>query len=242
MSILLITKINGSPFAFNNALKQMKCNSSDEIYALGNIAGKNEFIFTLLRDLITRHNFHPIMGKNDAMFLVWLLSKRYPESPCSKYLESSNSLNSWETAYDISKISTQELDIYISWINSWPCAINLSNAYLLSSISDFILSEDDLIELAKLHHEDIRESYRKCKIYSPFSDPLIESLQSPTYQFLFDTSKEIYVGDSSNLDPSLMKNPTIICLGRDYHDGLSIMNLDTKEQINGILETEAKWA
>ena len=136
---LIASGIRGSLPAFKNALEEIGYRPEDDLYLLGDIAGDSVFVFDLFRQLMEMKNVHPIMGRMDVSFQNWLLAKRYPEAAPSKAVRG---YQSWEEA--MKGTSNQEIDHIISWIDSWPCAINLPDAFLLYAISINISSERDI--------------------------------------------------------------------------------------------------
>lgn len=219
-----------------NALEEIGYKNGDELYLLGDIAGKSATVFELFRKLRSMSGIYPIMGQEDVHFQNWLLARRYPEAVPAKAVKG---YPVWEDV--VNNISEYEIDGLISWIDSWPCAVELDEAFLLYSISSNILSNEELSSLSKKHRIGTVERFRNCLIPMEFRDEMISKLTMPTYGLMFTPNRKIFVGNRSNLIGSAVAESLIIKPGS--LNGVSVIDIDNpKHAVMGCLPVKFIWA
>ena len=213
--------IRGCLPAFMNALEEIGYKNGDELYLLGDIAGKSATIFELFRKLRSMNGIHPVKGLEDVHFQNWLLSKRYPEVVPAKAVKR---YPVWEDV--VKNISEYEIDGLISWIDSWPCAVELNEAFLLYSISSNIFSNEELSMLSEEHGIDTNETISKLTI--------------PTSRLMFTPNRKIFVGNRSNLIGFAAAENLIIKPGS--RNGVSVIDIDNpKHAVTGCLPVKFIW-
>ena len=227
--------IRGCLPAFMNALEEIGYKDGDELYLLGDIAGDCATVFELFRKLRGMNGIHPVMGLEDVHFQNWLLARRYPEAVPSKAVKG---YPVWEDVVD--NISEYEIDGLISWIDSWPCAVELDDAFLLYSISSNILSNEELSSLSKKHRTGSVERFRNCLIPMEFRDEMISKLTTPTSRLMFTPNKKIFVGNCLNLIESAAAE-SLIVKSRSLN-GVSVIDMDNpKHAVTGCLPVKFIW-
>lgn len=227
--------IRGCLPAFMNALEEIGYKNGDELYLLGDIAGDCATVFELFRKLKGMNGIHPVMGQEDVHFQNWLLARRYPEAVPSKAVKG---YPVWGDV--VNDISEYEIDSLISWIDSWPCAVELDEAFLLYSISSNIFSNEDLSTLSKKHRVGTIERFRNCLIPTEFRDEMISKLTTPTSRLMFKSDRKIFVGNCSNLFGSAAAESLIIKPGS--LNGVSVIDIDNpKHAVTGCLPVKFIW-